>query len=236
MSTCSTATGAARDGRRRHGSCEDAFRGGGGGLEMRWRELEREWDAYKTSRCSGASRRRHHRRSRSGSGTGTPSSAVIVAAEPADAPGSHLLLGVRLGGSPRRLVSSLQRDGSSSSTASAGVTPERGRYDGDDHHDAASSVSSVDAGAMAAMAAAASSNSSCSSAATSLFSLRDDELAVVGEAAKTGGTATPATGSIGRFVAAIAAAGVVLLVAAIMAAAVLEFAMDDGQAEFLVPT
>uniref|UniRef100_A0A0E0GZV6 Uncharacterized protein n=1 Tax=Oryza nivara TaxID=4536 RepID=A0A0E0GZV6_ORYNI len=233
MSTCSTATGAARDGRRRHGSCEDAFRGGGGGLEMRWRELEREWDAYKTSRCSGASRRRHHRRSRSGSGTGTPSSAVIVAAEPADAPGSHLLLGVRLGGSPRRLVSSLQRDGSSSSTASAGVTPERGRYDGDDHHDAASSVSSVDAGAMAA---AASSNSSCSSAATSLFSLRDDKLAVVGEAAKTGGTATPATGSIGRFVAAIAAAGVVLLVAAIMAAAVLEFAMDDGQAEFLVPT
>uniref|UniRef100_A0A0E0KPS9 Uncharacterized protein n=1 Tax=Oryza punctata TaxID=4537 RepID=A0A0E0KPS9_ORYPU len=79
------------------------------------------------------------------------------------------------------------------------------------------------------MAVASScSCSSCSSAATSLFSLRDDELAVVGEAAKTGEATTSAMGSIGRFVAAIAVAA--------MAAAVLGFAVDDGQAEFLVPT
>uniref|UniRef100_A0A0E0JGH1 Uncharacterized protein n=1 Tax=Oryza punctata TaxID=4537 RepID=A0A0E0JGH1_ORYPU len=116
--------------------------------------------AYRTSRCSGGpASRRHHRHSRSANGT--PSSVVIVGAEPTNAPGS-LLLGLRLGGSPRQLVSSLQRTGSSN-TASAGVTPERGdknqilrHYDEVDHDDVTSSVCSVDAGPMAAMAAASS--------------------------------------------------------------------------------
>ncbi|KAF0924990.1 hypothetical protein E2562_015053 [Oryza meyeriana var. granulata] len=209
------------------------------------RELERDWDAYKTSRsCTtgGPPPSRRHRRSRSA--TGTPSSAVVTA-EPAAAAG---LVGLWRRGSPRQLVSSLQRTGSSSGscgTANAGgVTAEHGGknqiscYDKDDP-DAASSVCSADASTMAAMAMATSSyscscscavrrcgcgycypsNSSCSDATSSLFSLRDEE-AVVGEATKTD-EARWAMGSVGRFVA-IAAVGLVLVAA--IATAILELA------------
>uniref|UniRef100_J3LX87 Uncharacterized protein n=1 Tax=Oryza brachyantha TaxID=4533 RepID=J3LX87_ORYBR len=217
----------------------------GGGLESRWRELELDWDAYKTSR--------RHRRSRSASATVTPSSAVVTA-EHLDAPGG--LLGLRLlPGSPKHLVSSLQRTSSSGSrTASAGATVEQVknqtcRYD---DVDAASIVSSVEAGPKAAAASCScscscscacavpgcghSSNSSCSSAggATPLFWLGDEE-AMGGKPSKTQEPRWAATDSVGRFVA-IAAVGVVVVLVAAMTTAILELAMDDGQAEFLVPT
>uniref|UniRef100_A0A0E0QZC5 Uncharacterized protein n=1 Tax=Oryza rufipogon TaxID=4529 RepID=A0A0E0QZC5_ORYRU len=79
-----------------------------------------------------------------------PSSAVIIAAKPANTLGS-LLLGLCLGRLPRQLVSLLQQTGSSS-TAIAGVTPECGarnqilrHYNRVDHDDTASRVCSMDA-------------------------------------------------------------------------------------------
>ncbi|KAG8064331.1 hypothetical protein GUJ93_ZPchr0004g38636 [Zizania palustris] len=258
MSTCSTATSAARRGqgheRRRRRSCEHGVRacGGGGGLETRWRELEREWDAYKTGRTSGGRCPTSNRR-RSRSATGTPSSAVVTAGS-VDA-SADLLLGLRLRGSPRQLVSSLQRTVSSGSTGSAGVTArlprhsknQIGRYD----DSSSSGVCSVDAAPMAAVAMSTScscssavlrcgcgcgcrcgychsSTSSCSDGAASLFSL--GEQAVAGEATKTAEARWP-RGSLGRLVA-IAVVGATVV--AVIVTASLEFAMDDGRAEFLM--
>jgi hypothetical protein len=154
---------------------------------------------------------------------------------------------------PRKLLSSLQQAGSSGASASdAGVT-----IDGVDKIQArrceedASSVCSVDAAAVAAVASSWSCSCECtiphcpcgcccdyssscsgSTTATSLFSLGED--AVAGEMRKTeAGRSAAAAGRVGRF-AAVAVVGLAVLGA--MAAAVMEFGMDDGYMEFLVPT
>ncbi|KAL6652758.1 hypothetical protein ACP70R_011683 [Stipagrostis hirtigluma subsp. patula] len=244
MSTCSTATSARRghESPRRPGCDVD---GGDGHLEARLRDLERDWDAYKKIGRSGAPRR--HRRSRSA--TATPSSAVTAAAPgPDDGLCCPLL---RL--SPRSLLASLQQASSGTDVSDGGavaVAAKRGsggqgqgqarRGDED-----ASSVCSVKTGYSISMVTASAScscpcrcavpccgyySTSSSSAAAAASSLSPGEGGVVGEHGTRRVERARVMGTAGWF------AVIALAVVGAVAMAILEFGMDDGSAEFLVPT
>lgn len=132
---------------------------------------EWEWDSYKTRRCSGRLASGHHHQC-SRLANDKPSFAVIVAAEPANAPGS-LLLGLCLGRLPRQLVSFLQQI-DNSSTAIAGVTPKCDarnqilrHYNRVDRDGTASRVCSVDARAPAGRAGGSRASCCCCMLASS---------------------------------------------------------------------
>ncbi|KQJ82266.1 hypothetical protein BRADI_5g07920v3 [Brachypodium distachyon] len=266
MSTCSTAHSRshARACPRPHCNLQDAINQRCAAcLERRLSGLERQWDEYKTSRRTAAARPRH-RRSRSdttpssavvtGAGPETPGGHFpIVLCSP-----RKLLSSLQQAAS-----SSDASAGAGAVTVGDAIGIGNGkrsrarRYEEDDIQDA-SSVCSVDAAvAMAAAAAASSCSCSCectiprcpcgygcgyssisscsgSTAATSLFSLGEgNATAVAAEMRKTEGGSRWTACGVGRF-AAIAVAGVAVLGA--VAVAVVEFGMDDGRMEFLVPT
>ncbi|TVU13999.1 hypothetical protein EJB05_37440, partial [Eragrostis curvula] len=235
MSTCSTATSALHS--------PESRRRDAGRLETRLRDLERDWDTYKTSRRSGASR--HHRRSRSA--TATPSTAVTEAA-----PDDDLYAFLRC--SPRRLVYSLQQDasdggGGGSSSAGAVTVVEQGSGDQRRRHlheeDASSVCFVVEAGHSMSSASSCSSRPcqcavlfrgySTSTATTeSSFSLAAGDVIVAEHARKADEGRWMRGGTAGWF---FAIAVVVLGVIIVAMAAVWELGIDEEDcAEFLVPT
>jgi hypothetical protein len=260
MSTCSTATSAhhqAHGKARRQPICNHddvAVAFWVDRLERRMTDLEQYWNGYKISRSAP-----RHRRSLSDSTIcATPSSAVVTGAGPGTPDLLFTLFPGRSPTTPRKLLSSLQQADSSGASASDGGV----KIDGGDkirarrYEEDASSVCSVDAApfaAMPALATASSCSCSCectiphcpcgfcggysssssysgSTAATSLFSLGED--AVTRETRKKE-AGRRAAGRAWRF----AMVGIVgLSVLGAMAAVVMEFVMDDGYVQFLVPT
>ncbi|TKW03985.1 hypothetical protein SEVIR_7G079300v4 [Setaria viridis] len=248
MSTCSTATSALRgyESRRRRrrappATCDaaDVEAVVHGLLERRLVDLERDWDAYKTGQ-SGAALRRHHRRSRSA--TATPSSAVTTVAAP-----DALLLPLYRCSSPRTLVSSLQQAGSANSGRAAkivlGADSPAGSYEG-----GISSVCSVEAGYSAAAPSSSCScpcrcrcavcccsystttSSSCVGASAPPFSSAAGGAAGERSRKSDEGRTVSGTGRAGWI------AAVALVVMGFVAMVMLELRMDEGCAEYLVPT
>lgn len=253
MSTCSTATSTLRgqESRRRRRfppeTC-DAVAGEAvhGRLERRLVDLERDWDAYKTGH-SGAAPRHRHRRSRSA--TATPSSAVTTVPAPPDA----LLLPLYRCSSPRTLVSSLQQIGSTETNtgraASAKIVLGAGSPARSYEEGGISSVCSVEAGHSAAAPSSSCScpcrcaacccsystrtSSSCAGAMEPPLSSAAAGAVVVGERVRKSDEGRPVAGTGNRaaWISAIA-----LVVVGFVAMVFLVLRVDEGCAEYLVPT
>ncbi|RLM75017.1 hypothetical protein C2845_PM15G06080 [Panicum miliaceum] len=243
MSTCSTATSALRghESRGRPRRVPPPAHDAGvveavhGRLERRLVDLERDWDAYKTGR-SGAPR---HRRSRSA--TGTPSSAVTTVAAP-EADGLLLLLPLYRCSSPRRLVSSLQQTGSADSDCTAKIISGAAG----DSYTGPSSVCSVEAGYSVAAYSSSACSRPCRCQCGVCYSSYSTSSSCTGAAAPpfssaAGGTAGEHARKSdgGRWWAAGRAAwisAIALVVVVFVAMVVLELSVDEGCAEYLVPT
>ncbi|CAL5017365.1 unnamed protein product [Urochloa decumbens] len=210
-----------------------------GRLEKRLVDLERDWDAYMSGRRSSPPPRSRHRHRRSRSATGTPPSAVTVAAAPDD---GLLLLPLYRCSSPRALVSSLQQAGSAAADSDGAdeIVDEEGL----------SSVCSVEEAGKNSAAAPASSSCSCCPCRCAFcrggYSARSSRSgratapssssgSAAGDRARKsdGGREEVAGACRASWISAVA---LVVMGFVFVAMAALEIGVDDGCAEYLVPT